>query len=69
MKIRRNKVLRFLSMVHLSLFFFFQGVILLNPNIETFLLDKYTFSDAIASSVKLGAWEAALGRHLFFRFC
>jgi len=37
-----------------------KGVIILNPNIETLLLDKYTFSDAIASSVKLGAWEAAL---------
>ena len=34
---------------------------MLNPHLETFLLDKYTFSDAIASSVKLGAWEAALG--------
>jgi len=37
-----------------------KGLIMLNPHLETFLLDKYTFSDAIASSVKLGAWEAAL---------
>eukprot|EP00088_Acartia_fossae_P051217 TRINITY_DN5754_c0_g1_i4.p1 TRINITY_DN5754_c0_g1~~TRINITY_DN5754_c0_g1_i4.p1 ORF type:complete len:468 (-),score=102.94 TRINITY_DN5754_c0_g1_i4:422-1825(-) len=37
-----------------------KGVIKLNPELETFLMDKYTLSDAIASSVKLGAWEAAL---------
>lgn len=39
-----------------------KGVIMLNPHLESFLLDKYTFSDAIASSVKLGAWEAALDK-------
>jgi len=39
-----------------------KGLIMLNPHLETFLLDKYTFSDAIASSVKLGAWESALDK-------
>jgi len=37
-----------------------KGIIHINPESESFLLAKYTFSDAIAASVKLGAWEASL---------
>ena len=29
---------------------------------DNFVLAKYTFSDAIAASVKLGVWEASLGK-------
>ena len=39
-----------------------KGIIHINPEYESFLLAKYTFSDAIAASVKLGAWEASLGQ-------
>ena len=38
-----------------------KGIIQLNPELDSTLLAKYTFSDAIACSVKLGAWEASLG--------
>jgi len=39
-----------------------KGLIRLNPDLDSFQLDKYTFSDAIASSVNLGTWEAALDK-------
>jgi len=37
-----------------------KGTIQLNQEEENFVLAKYTFSDAIAASVKLGVWEATL---------
>ena len=42
-----------------------KGIIHLNPDSPSYLLTKYTFSDAIAASVKLGAWEASLGILIF----
>ena len=38
-----------------------KGIINVNPESPSYVLAKYTFSDAIAASVKLGAWEASLG--------
>ena len=38
-----------------------KGIIYVNPESPSYVLAKYTFSDAIAASVKLGAWEASLG--------
>ena len=38
-----------------------KGHIRLNDTWESYLLAKYTFSDAICSSVKLGFWEDSLG--------
>jgi uncharacterized Rmd1/YagE family protein len=37
-----------------------KGRMYLNPGSPSYILAKYTFSDAIAASVKLGAWEASL---------
>ncbi|XP_023342438.1 required for meiotic nuclear division protein 1 homolog [Eurytemora carolleeae] len=37
-----------------------KGIIYVNPDSPSYVLAKYTFSDAIAASVKLGAWEASL---------
>lgn len=39
------------------------GVMLLKSG-DSILLDKYTFSNAMALSVKLGAWEASLDRYV-----
>ena len=40
------------------------GMVYLNPESQNCDLAKYTVSDAIASSVKLGIWEASLGINL-----
>ena len=45
-----------------------KGIVCLNTESPSYTLAKYTVSDAIASSVKLGIWEASLGRQLFL-FC
>lgn len=37
-----------------------KGLIRINPSSPSYVLSKYTFSNAIASSVKLGAWEFTL---------
>lgn len=40
------------------------GYFLVNIDPDSILLDKYTFSNALALSVKLGIWEASLEKYI-----